>query len=556
MIRNISILFLAGFFFLASCKKDLLDKKNPATISSDDVWKDAGLIGLYVNNLYTYIPGWDYNTYNNISDEARSNYPGGPNSILIGEWNETNNPLDNWNQSYQQIRVANDFFLNIETSPVGNDVKSKFIAEVKFLRALFYFNLVKRYGGVPLITTAQKLNDDLMVSRNTADECFNFITAELDAALPNLPLNADRGRITKGAAMALKTRTLLYQASPLFNASNDTERWRKAAQAAKAVIDLGKYDLFPDLKTLWLDKSATNVEIILEKQYHLPETSHGWDAMVKPVWLAKGDAGQCSPVQELVNAFPMKNGKLINEPGSGYDQTKPYTGRDDRFYSFIAYNQSKVSGILARPYPGAQPGQLYKEYALNVYKGGTDYDSIPPYAQYNTITGYYTVKATNPDNAVYSYGYGSEQPWIEFRYAEILLDYAEASNEADGPSASIYDALDKIRARGGIASKLVQNLSQTQMRNLIRNERYIELCFEGQRYWDLRRWKIADQVLNGKKLTGVVITKQAPNTFTYEYFPIDPQPLVFDASKMYLMPIPKAELSKNPKLTQNPNWPK
>jgi hypothetical protein len=555
MKRYLAIFLIGIVAFITSCSKDFLDKNNPSTISATDVWKDPTMVAAYVNHMYIYLPGYDYNLYNNISDEARSNYPGGPNSTLIGDWNELNTPMGNWSFAYGQIRIANDFFENIKTATVDDNVKKKSSAEVRFIRALHYLALVQRYGGVPLITESQKLDDDLQVSRKSSDEVFDFITKEADLAAADLPLNADRGRITKGAALALKTRAMLYWASPLFNPSNDAARWQKAADAAKAVIDLGKYDLHPDITKIWLDNSASHKEVILEKQYKLPFTSHGRDAQVKPVWLAKGDAGQCSPVQELINAFPMKNGKLINEPGSGYDAANPYVGRDDRFYAFIGYNQAKIGGIPAKPYPGVPAGQTTRNFVLEIYKGGSEYDSIPAYSIYNTVTGYYTVKGINHDNSIYSYGYGSEQPWIEYRYAEILLNYAEALNEAkSSPDPAIIDVLNKLRARAGISTPLTNNLSKDAMRALIRNERYIELCFEYHRYWDLRRWKIAHEVLHGKKMTGVVITKQPNRTFTYEYKPIDNLPLVFD-QKMYFLPIPQDERTKNKNLTQNPGWP-
>lgn len=549
MLKKYIILMVAGIIGLSSCQDELLDKNNPAAISSTDVWKDPKLIAFYVNGLYDKVPGWDYNTYNNIADEARSNYPGGPNSIFIGQWNETSNPMDTWSGNYANIRIANDFFANIAGSPADESIKKQLTAEVRFLRALFYFDLVKRYGGVPLIKASQKIDDDLLVPRNTSDECFNFMISELDLAVADLPLNATRGKVTQGAALSLKARALLYYASPFFNSTNDLTRWQKAADAAKAVIDLNKYDLYPDLKRIWLDNSAAHTEVIFEKQYALPNRSHGWDAGVKPVWLANGDAGQCSPLQELVDAFPMKNGKLPSQADSGFNPADPYVNRDNRFYAFIGYNGAAISGA-----PG---GKLNKNYKLRIFKGGRDYDSIPAYSVYNTVSSYYTIKATNPDNSVYQYGYGSEQPWIEFRYAEILLNYIEALNEAVAtPNAEIYTLLNRIRTRAGITTPLTAgSLTQAQMRELIRNERYVEMCFEGKRYWDLRRWKIAHTVLNGKKFHGAFITKISEGNFTYDLTNVvDAGAGVFENPKMYLFPIPKAEITKNPNMVQNPGW--
>ena len=547
MLRKYFIIASTALFSLSSCVD--LDVENPSNISSTDVWNDPALIQMYVNHLYIKLPGWDHNIYNNISDEARDNFPSSsPDLILKGEWNEASNPMDNWSFSYQYIRVANDFLMNITSAPVEEELKATTSAEVRFIRAMLYFDLIKRYGGVPLLTEPQDLNSDLEVPRNSLNDCFQFIIDEMNGIADDLPLNAERGKITKGAALSLKARTLLYLASPLYNENNDASKWQQAADAAKAIIDLGKYDLYPDLKQLWLDMSETHREIILERQYGMPDVSHGWDCAVKTLDLANGDAGHCSPLQELIDAFPMKNGKLINEEGSGYDPINPYEGRDDRFYADIAYNQAVVSGM--------QGGKLNRNYVLNIYQGGNDYDNpqgTPAYQIYTTYTGYMTVKAVDPNNEVYGYWYGSVQPWIIFRYAEILLDFAEAQNEATGPTPEIYAALNKIRKRAGITTDLQEGLSKEQMRELIRNERYVELCFEHHRYWDLRRWKLAETKLTNRNYTGVVITKEKDGTFSYKYEPVEAVPLVF-SEKMYFMPIPQSEISKNSKLIQNPGW--
>jgi len=547
MLHKYLIIALATLFSLSSCVD--LNRENPSSISSTDVWNDPALIQMYVNHLYIKLPGWDHNVYNNISDEARDNFPSSsPEQVLKGEWNETSNPMDNWSYSYQYIRVANDFLVDITGASVDEEVKKVTSAEVRFIRAMLYFDLLKRYGGVPLLTEPQDLGDDMEVPRNSLNECFQFIIDEMNGIVDNLPVNAERGKITKGAALSLKARTLLYWASPLYNENNDVSKWQEAATAAKAVMDLGKYDLYPDLKQLWLDMSESHNEVILEKQYGMPDVSHGWDCAVKTLDLANGDAGHCSPLQELVDAFPMKNGKLVHEEGSGYDPANPYEGRDDRFYADIAYNQAVVSGM--------QGGKLNRNYVLNIYRGGNDYDNPqgnPAYQIYTTYTGYMTVKAVDPTNEVYGYWYGSVQPWIIFRYAEILLDFAEAQNEATGPTPEIYAALNKLRKRAGITNNIQEGLSKEQMRELIRNERYVELCFEHHRYWDLRRWKLAETKLNNKNYTGVVITKEANGSFTYEYEEVEAVPLVF-TPKMYFMPIPQSEISKNSKLTQNPGW--
>lgn len=528
-----------------SCQDKFLEPENPGGIGAQDVWNDESLIKAYVNKIYNERPGWDYNLYNNISDEARVNYPGStPNQVLIGQWDEVTNPMSNWTSAYSSIRRMNEFFGNIETALIDEGLKKELKGEVSFLRAFMYFDLLKRFGGVPLINEAKSIDDDLEIERSSLDETFDFILKDLEVSIESLPKKTIASKASQEAALALKGRVLLYIASPLYNSKNELEKWKKAAEVNKQIIDGKKFSLSPDLDKLWL--SNNSVESIFEVGYSLPEKYHSWDALVKPLVLANNDAGQCSPLQNLVDAFPMKNGKMIKEPMSGFDSKNPYEGRDKRFYSFIAYNGAKMKGTTSGP--------PLKEITLQIYKGGRDYDEEPSLSIYNTITGYYTVKAVNPENTIYRGGYGSTQPWIEFRFAEILLNYAEAQNEyLNSPDQSVYDALNLIRRRAGIESDLlIGSLNKNQMRDLIKNERYIELCFEGKRYWDLRRWKVAENVLNNKKGIGVVITKKGEE-FSYEYLPIDAQNMLFD-EKMYYMPIPQNEITKNRKLKQNPGW--
>ena len=538
-------LLIASFFLLFSCSKDFLNPVNPGGIGSEDVWNDESLVKAYVNKIYNERPGWDYNVFNNITDEARSNYPGNsPNQILIGQWDEVNNPMNIWSTAYSSIRRMNEFFQKIEDSEISDDIKSSLKGEVYFLRAFMYFDLIKRYGGIPLIDKTSSIDDDLEVERGTLENSFQFILNDLDKAISTLPSKSNASKASKESAIALKGRVLLYWASPLYNTSNSLERWKLAAEANKQLIDLNKFVLFEDLSQLWLNNS--NSESIFQVEYALPEKNHSWDALVKPLELANNDAGQCSPLQNLVDAFPMSNGKLINESNSGFDSKNPYLGRDKRFYSFIAYNGAKMKGTTSGP--------PLKEITLQIYRGGRDFDADPSLTIYNTITGYYTIKAVNPENTIYRGGYGSTQPWIELRYAEVLLNYAEAQNEfLESPDQSVYNALNLIRNRAGINTPLVLgSLNKVKMRELIKNERYIEFCFEGKRYWDLRRWKDAENILNNKKGIGVIITKTGSN-FSYEYLPVDPQNMVFN-QKMYFMPIPQSELTKNRKLKQNPGW--
>ncbi len=538
---------LVLFVFLASCKNDVLEQENPLAITEQEVFNNPDLIEMYINSIYNDMRGWDMQqVINSISDESRVTYPSNAgHKIWRGDWSAVDNPIGYW--PYSTIRKCNEFFSRIEDSSIDQNLKMEMIGAVRFLRAFYYFKMVKRYGGVPIVTEPQKLTDDLQVSRNTLDKSFNFIIKELELASTELPENAARGKITKGAALAFRGRVLLFYASPLYNESNDMGRWKLAAEANKAVIDLGKYELNADLNDIWLDKSQNNKEPIIEIQYKLPEKNHFLDAIVKPLTVANNTAGYRCPLQKLVDAYPMKSGDDIFTPGSGYDPNQPYVGRDDRFYANIAYNGSTIKGTSSGP--------PTKDITLQIYKDGRDYDEIPGYQIYNTISGYYSIKSIDQENTVYRGGYGSVQPWLEMRFAEVLLNFAESQNEyLEEPDINVYTAINDIRKRAGITNEIpVGSLTKDAMRSLIEKERYVELSYERKRYWDLRRWKTAVDVLNGKDFDGIVITKESDGSFSYEYEPVDPQPGVF-LEKMYFMPLPKSEIIKDKNLVQNPGW--
>jgi hypothetical protein len=527
-------LLLATTLF-SSCSK-ILDKDNVNAVDANDIWKDENLIRLFLNNIYANRPGFDNANppiIDNICDETRIGAStGNPFNILAGIWTPSSNYFDYW--AYGDIRKANEFIAGLDKSTVLKaSLKKQYLGEARFLRAITYFDMVKRYGGVPLITVPQDLNDNLLVKRNTVDECYQFIIKECEEAAALLPAKGSiqTGRATSGAALALKSRALLFYASQLYNTGNDKTRWENAAAAAKAVMDGKTYSLHPDVRRIMLDKS--NSEVIFEVQYSKPDREHGWDAQAKPLSIAIGIGPKRCPLQELVDAFPMQTGEGISQPGSGYDPANPYVGRDKRFYATIVYNGAEYCGRTQ-------------------YSHVDDADGIGK--SFCTTTGYYQRKGVDETNKGYSAGKGSDQNWIEIRYAEILLNYAEARNEASGPDSSVAAVLNEIRTRAGITNKLGSGITQDSMRNLIRNERYVELCYEMKRYWDLRRWKIADRadVLNGRRYTGMKITR-AGNGWKYERVVVDPKNSVFTPN-MYFMPIPFSELIKNGNLTQNPGW--
>ncbi|MGN6492608.1 MAG: RagB/SusD family nutrient uptake outer membrane protein [Agriterribacter sp.] len=538
-MRQSNLIILLIIFSLASgsCNKDFLDRQATSSIPEEDVFNDPALIQLFVNNMYADVPAFDHDLYDNITDESRNFWGGAPRNVVQGQWFADNNPMEYW--AYTQVRKTNMFLEKVDGSVLEEDEKASLKGQVKFLRAKLYFDMVKRYGGVPLITVPQQLSDDLFVARASTDECFQFIIDEMEGAIELLPetygdRGVDVGKINKHSARAFLGRVWLFWASPLYNPSNDQSRWEQAAAINRQVIDANVYHLHPDFRRIMLDKN--NEEEVFSVQFLKTLREHGWDSWAMPDSRSRQDASRRSPVQELVDAFEMKNGKGINEAGSGYDATDPYVNRDPRFDATLIVNGSTFG---------------YQGLPVYTYVGGADGINIP----YQTVTGYLMRKGTDESNKDYYGGAGSDQNWQELRYAEVLLNYAEAQNEALAtPDQSVYDAIEQIRERAGLSPyQLPAGLTKVQMREKIRHERYIELAFEQKRYWDLRRWKIAEEVLDGKKFSAMYITKQNDGSYTYEVKPVDGVPCVFQ-EKMYFMPIPQREIEKNPELVQNEDW--
>lgn len=521
----------------SSCSNDFLDREATSSIPEEKVFNDPALIQLFVNNMYADVPAFDHDLYDNITDESRNFWGGAPRNVVQGQWFADNNPMDYW--AYEQVRRTNMFLAKVDDSALEGDEKTSLKGQVKFLRAKLYFDMVKRYGGVPLITEPQDLDDDLFVERAGTDETFEFIIREIEEAIELLPetygdRSVDVGKVNRNSARAFLGRVRLFWASPLYNPGNDASRWEAAAAVSKEVIESNVYRLHGDFRRIMLDKN--NEEEVFSVQFLKTLREHGWDSWAMPDSRSRQDASRRSPVQELVDAFEMKNGKSITDPASGYDPAAPYANRDPRFDATLIVNGS-VFGFQGLP--------------VYTYVGGEDGINIP----YQTVTGYLMRKGTDEANQDYYGGVGSDQNWPELRYAEVLLNYAEARNEALGsPDQSVYDAIEQIRQRAGLNPyQLPQGLTKAQMREKIRHERYIELSFEQKRYWDLRRWEIAAEVLNGKQFSAMYITRKDDGSYTYEVKPVDGVPCVFQ-EKMYFMPIPQREMEKNPELQQNEGW--
>lgn len=533
----------------AGCSHDILDKAPVDRITADVVWTDPNLVQTFVNSKYRDLGfGFNWNgdelMWASASDESLFSHDYGmwainkseitPSNLAIlgSEPTEYNGNMNPWSKNYRYIRDANVFFDRINAVPMDSSLRRQLTGEMTFLRAFRYFDLVRNYGGVPLLTRVFTLGDDYStVERATLDESINFVVTEADKAAALLPISysgANLGRASKGAALALKARMLLYAASPLYAGTNDPTRWQAAAQAAQAVIDLGVYQLYPNYQQLFL--TPNNAEIIFNRI----ETQQGDSYLNLERWNGPngyGGWGGNVPTQNLVDAYDMDNGIPIQEAGSGYDPQNPYVHRDPRLYATVLYNGAPYRGRTIEIF---QPGGL----------DGPD----GPEAFNTTPTGYYLRKFISESRDLGDAN-GSQAPWVYFRLGEMLLNYAEARNEAAGPDASVYAALNQLRARVAMPA-LPTGLSQDQLRARIWQERQVELAYEEHRYYDVRRWRIAGTTEN-RPVGGVRATQDAGGKLQYTYQTVQERRF---GDRNYFLPIPLKETQVNPKLIQNPGY--
>ncbi len=543
---TLSIITLLFFVLLVSCKKDYLsfDYTDGNINNENDIWNSDRNTRGFISNAYYGILN-RYNLDGNGSmlsqgtDEAvNSNLNSSINIFNNDTWGSLRTIDDQYNNMYNYLRRTNVFLENAIGSGVrpASDIP-RLRGEAFFLRGLYHFELMKRYGAIVLATRPFGITEELDLPRNTLEEVVNQIVKDCDSAIAVLPVSlndstlgdGDKGRATQTSAMALKARTLLYAASPLNNESGDPAKWQKAADAAKAIITLNKHSLLSqaNFPNLWnYGSQPYNAEVIFAS---LADNNNTLELNNAPISY-DGARGRTNPTQQLVDAFDMKtSGKPINDPTSGYDEANPYADRDPRLSLFIMLNNTS-----------------FKSRPVETFEGGKD--NVPTNVN-NTKTGYYMRKFLS-ESAFWGTGTAGNvrRPWVIFRYAEVLLNYAEALNEAQGPVAEVYTYINQVRSRVGMPA-LPAGLSKDGMRERIQRERQVELCFEDHRFFDVRRWKKGEQFFN-RPVTGMRITKTG-TTFTYTRFTVENR--VFNA-KMYRFPIPQSELNKVTKLAQNPGW--
>ncbi|WP_257669774.1 RagB/SusD family nutrient uptake outer membrane protein [Parapedobacter tibetensis] len=525
---------LLVLFTMSSC--NVLDLKPLDKLSENDTWADAALIQLYVNASYnTVLHGYVDDVFAAASDESYDLHNHGNMFVLQrGEVTSDNitqlsGRVNYWQLGFSQIRNMNVFFDKIDGAPIDDNVKALMKGEMMFLRACAYANLIWRYGGVPIITKVYELNEDYTLSRDPYDACVDFIVSELDEAIQLLPAKQPAnqlGRASGDACKALKSRVLLYAASKLNNPSNDRTKWQMAAAAASEL--LGSYVLYPDYRELFL---KDNDEIIWARSFTQGNaTDYNWKNG------RNGDEGgnYQGPTQNLVNAYEMKttglrpyiaqaNGGLTVNQQSGYDPNNPYVGRDPRFYATILHD-----------------GAMWMERETETFMGGLDSpeSSVQPWNA--SLTGYALKKFLNENIPPTGNTEQPMNPWIYFRYAEILLNYAEAAFEL-GDEATAREYLNLVRARASVQMPPVTDTGE-QLRARIQNERMVELAYEEHRFFDIRRWMIAERTEN-QDLLKITIRKRPDGSKTYAVGVLSDERNFQE--KHYRLPIPRAEVEKS-----------
>ena len=619
MWNKLSVFFiLIALAGLVSCSDNgFLDETETSDLNRKVVFSDSTYTAGFLNEIYREIGfdtdpdrfsvtvyGWTnfFGGLQTASDEARFRRTSTITTDVMFATGTVNPVLvskDAWEKCYSNIRRVNIFLKHVVDSPVAERIKSQYIAEARFLRAWYYGILLRHYGGVPLIgDVIYEIDDEMKMTRDTYEDCVNYIVSECDAiissnVLPVRRTGRDYGRISEAACMALKSRVLLYAASKLHNGisddnapsmdyklllgypQNDPERWKLAYEAARDIIALNEYKLFkwdqtgsanddnssPELG--WGFYAVTSMasdfanftqnkdgetfrggafcEIILDKT---AAKGNGRERRFGPP-TSGGSAESGYVYKELADAFPMIDGKPIGESQYPYDVFKPSQYRDPRFNNSVLFDggyfctgTSTYTPIRISTGPGA---------TLDAVHAGTP-------------TGFYVKKTVSRATCGNTFiGVPQSRPLI--RYSETLLNYAEAANEYYGPLhsdqyCSVYDALKVIRARAGIQPGvdgmygLKAGMTKDEMREAIRLERRIELAFEGHRFFDVRRWKIAETTDN-KVMHGLEITVNTDGTKTSSEFEVGKHTF---RTAMYFWPIPYNEVIKSSSLLQNPYY--
>lgn len=587
-LQHLTYMLLAAMILLSpACNKDILNKKPLNDYSDEDVWKDPPLVNAYVNNLYLQMRhGFNEVMLSSVSDESRFIHNYGTQTSVTDalspdDLGAFSSQFGEWEKYYRAIRNCNIFFEMIGQVPFTDEAqRQRLIGEVHYLRAYFYQILVKYWGGVPLVKKPFKLSDrdEMLIARGSFEECVNFIVEDCDKAAAILPPKHEQpGRATKYAAMSLKSRILLFAASPLFakpgipatesyrgyvnsTPAQQAERYQKALDAAKAIIDLNVFAIYKptsnatdNYSRVFLDKD--NSEIIFARYfnrqfqgtshdlYNGPNGYHNWGGNV--------------PLENFVSGYQMADGSEFSWANNTH-AANPYANRDPRFYATILYNGAKwkkrpSDAIALDPIGEIQTGRFEKknDQGTIIIQSGLDTRSSTIENWNGTYTGYYIRKFM--DLTLDAQFFRGDQAWPWFRYSEILLNAAEAYI-----GLQQYDnarpLINQIRTRAGMPA-IPNTVTGDALTEAYRYERRYELSFEEHRYFDARRWLIAENVFSGPANGIEIFGKLNPdNTLKWTYKVVNSgQDRVF-SEKHYLLPIMAAEIRRNDKMKQNPKY--
>ena len=535
----IASVMLTGF---TSCS-DFLDRYPTEELSDGSFWKTKTDAEMAVSDIYRCLPTWDIDEDIN-SDNAVHGIKWANGNVSKGVYD----PADQgWSGDYGYIRRCNLVLQKLEEMELSQSDKEPIAGQAYFFRGYIYFELIRKFGDVPYIDQPLKLTDVEDITRTSKDEIYTKIMADFDKAFSYLPEEwpaTQWGRITKGAAMAMKARAALYFGN-----------WETAATAAKSVMDLNKYDLYDKENTgkyqeLFWEKTDGCEEIILAVQYNAPDKTNyliGWECFPTKGW------GGLNPTQSLVDAFEDSEGAPISK-SKIYSEKNPFANRDPRLEVNVLHDGEEMYGVTIKVAPLKSSG------STGIAQHGDA-----------TATGYYQQKWLDPSIDPQSAGWEMGKDWVTIRYAEVLLTYAEAKNEVSPLDDSAFEAVNQVRRRVGMpelqktdATKPTYCATQDDLRQRIRNEWRVEFALEGgKRQWDIRRWGIAKDVLNAPFLG--IKYKMVDDPINADSKDGGKVCVLYEGDNVklagsryedhnYIYPIPQSEIDLNPKLTQNPGY--
>ncbi|TLV03451.1 RagB/SusD family nutrient uptake outer membrane protein [Dyadobacter luticola] len=527
-IKHIQYFFFAAAatFALASCDADLLETAPNDRLLENLFWKSEGDARLAVNAIYTDLDSTNIFSWDGVTDIAHTNQSFNIDAYIeAGSYDATSSKVySEWRKAYRGIRASNYFLENVDKIPSTNTALiNQFKGEARVLRAYQYIKLAGLYGNVPLVTSTLTIDEGRALTNSTTEQVWDFVEKELTESAPLLPLTygaADKGRITKGAALGLLARAELYAG-----------RYAKAADAADQVMKLGVYGLYESYEKLFTYAAENNKEVILDKQFVKDVYPNNVFVFLGP-YSQKNSQSTYVPTKALVDMYETTAGKRITDAGSGYNPAKPYEDRDPRLkFSIFLDGDPLPSGINFQPKPNSGTADAI----------GSTYIA--------STTGFNIKKYINPEDFANPANGGINI--ILLRYAEVLLTYAEAKIELNQIDASVLAAINLVRnGRTDVKQPAVKATTQAALREIVRHERTVELAFEGQRLFDIRRWKIGETVMPGA-VYGITYTDAAGKLVTVQAATSN---RVFDPARHYLWPIPQKERDLNPNLKQNPNW--